>query len=430
MKNQKDSNELFLANEKLAFQNVEKKNRAKEYSILNKELTESLKQIKDINKELTIAKTKAEESNRLKSMFLANMSHEIRTPMNAIMGFAEVLQEPGLSKDKQKRFVQIINSSCSQLLSVISDILDISKIEAGHITMDSELIDINNIIKELFISYKKSVELKNIRLKCLREFPKELIQVRTDANRVKQVLCNLLDNALKFTKEGVIDFGYKIKGDFIEFYVKDTGIGIAPENLELIFERFRQVDATDNHIHGGNGLGLSISKALIEKLGGTITVKSKLGIGSTILFTIPYLKESDIKLHPHKENKFRRFTGGAGKTILIVEDEVNNYAYIEEILSSSKVTIVHAWEGSEAVEYVKNNADISLVLMDIKMRKMNGYEALRLIKQIRPGLPVIAQTAYALSQDKNQTLQEGFDNYISKPIAKNTLVYIITGYLN
>ncbi|HEY5499358.1 MAG TPA: response regulator [Bacteroidales bacterium] len=220
------------------------------------------------------------------------------------------------------------------------------------------------------------------------------------------------------------------KEDFIEFYVKDTGIGIAPENLELIFERFRQVNATDNHIHGGNGLGLSISKALIEKLGGTITVKSKLGIGSTILFTIPYLKESDIKLHPHTENKFRRFTGGAGKTILIVEDEVNNYAYIEEILSSSKVTIVHAWEGSEAVEYVKNNADISLVLMDIKMRKMNGYEALRLIKQIRPGLPVIAQTAYALSQDKNQTLQEGFDNYISKPIAKNTLVDIITGYLN
>jgi len=430
MNNKKDSKELFLVKEKLAFQNVEKKNRAKEYSILNKELTESLKQIKKINNELTIAKTKAEESNSLKSMFLANMSHEIRTPMNAIMGFAEFLQEPGLSKDKQKRFVQVINSSCRQLLSVISDIIDISKIEAGQISMDSDSIDINNLLKELFLSYKKVAALKKIHLKCSLECPKELILVKTDVNRVKQILCNLLDNALKFTKEGFIDFGYKIKNDFIEFYVKDTGIGIAPENLELIFERFRQVETTDNRIHGGNGLGLSISKALIEKLGGTISVMSKFGKGSNVLFTIPYLKESDSNFYPNINNKLRRFTGGEGKTILIVEDEVNNYAYIEEILSSSKVNIVHAWEGSEAVEYVKNNADISLVLMDIKMQKMNGYEALRLIKQIRPDLPVIAQTAYALSQDKKQTQQEGFDNYISKPIAKNTLVDIISSYFN
>jgi len=425
MNNQKDSIELFLANEKLAFQNVEKKNRAKEYSILNRELTESLNKINDINKELTVSKAKAEESNRLKSMFLANMSHEIRTPMNTIMGFAEVLQEPGLSKDKQKRFVQIIISSCRQLLSVISDILDISKIEAGQIIIDSELIDINNLLKELSISYKKTVELKNIRLKCSLDCPKELILVKTDGNRVKQVLCNLLDNALKFTKEGGIDFGYKMKGDFIEFYVKDTGIGIAPENLELIFERFRQVDASINRIIGGNGLGLAISKALVEKLGGTMNLKSNLGKGSVIRFTIPILNK---KIEP-SENVLLHDFNGEGKTILIAEDEINSYTYFEEILSASKVKILHAWNGSEAVEFVKNNSDISLVLMDIKMQEMDGYEALRIIKEIRPDLPVIAQTAYAMSHDKTQSLQAGFDNYISKPIAKNALIELITGYL-
>ena len=428
MNNQKVSIELFQAKEKLAFQSVEKKTQAKEYSILNKELTDSLKQIKIINKELTEAKSKAEESNRLKSMFLANMSHEIRTPMNAIMGFAEFIQEPGISNEKLKRYVQIINTSCQELLTVISNILDISKIEAGQITMDSESIEINKLLKELLLFYKKSVELKNIRLICTCEFPKEIIKVRSDANRLKQILCNLLDNALKFTKEGTINFGYKIKEKVIEFYVKDTGIGIAPEDYDLIFQRFRQVDATDNRINGGNGLGLSISKALIEKLGGTITIKSKLGRGSTILFTIPYIKDSDTYFQTNTDNKYRQFTGGEGKTILIVEDQVNKYAYIEEILSSSKVSIVHAWDGNEAIEYVKNNSDISLVLMDIKMQKMNGYEALRLIKKIRPELPVIAQTAYALSHNIAQRQQDGFDNYISKPISKNTLVEIIAGY--
>jgi signal transduction histidine kinase/CheY-like chemotaxis protein len=427
---EKRAAELIIANKELVFQNKQKENRAKEYSILNKELNDSLYQIREINKELNIAKEKAEESDKLKSMFLANMSHEIRTPMNAIMGFSNLLLEPGLSIEKIENYVQIIHVSSLQLLTIISDIIDISKIDANQITLNSELVNVNNLLKELYISYNRSVELKNIHLNCICEHPRLTVQAITDGNRIKQVFCNLLDNALKFTQKGKIDFGYKIKEGFIEFYVADTGIGIATENYELIFKRFRQVDATNNRINGGNGLGLSISKALIEKLGGTITIKSILGKGSTIIFTIPYIKNSKNNSPTRSKGKSRQFNGGEGKTILIAEDEINNYAYIEEILSDSKVKIVHAWDGNEAVECVKNNPDISLVLMDIKMQKMDGYEALRLIKQIRPSIPVIAQTAYALSYDKTQTLQAGFDNYISKPIAKDTLIEIISGYLN
>jgi len=426
---EKRAAELVIANKELLFQNKQKENRAKEYAILNEKLKNSLNHIREINKELKIAKEKAEESDNLKSMFLANMSHEIRTPINAIMGFSDLLLEPKLTPLKIESYVQIINASSLQLLTVISDILDISKIEAGQITMESELIDINNLLKELFLSYKKSFDRKNIHFTCSCESPKKRIQAFTDGNRIKQVLCNLLNNSLKFTKEGKINFGYKIKGNYFEFFVTDTGIGIARENHELIFQRFRQVDAADNRINGGNGLGLSISKALIEKMGGIITVKSNLGMGTTISFTIPHINNNNNNLIVASEDKLVQVIGGEGKTILIAEDEVNNYAYIEEILSASKAKIIHAWDGSEAVEYVKSNANISLVLMDIKMKKMDGYEALKIIKKLRPELPVIAQTAYALSRDKAQTLQAGFDNYISKPIAKSKLVELITGYL-
>jgi len=429
MNNSKNAIELIIANKELLFQNKQKENLAREYSILNEELNVSLSHIREINKELTLAKEKAEGSDMLKSIFLSNMSHEIRTPMNAIMGFSDLLLEPGLSKEKLASYSNIIRASSQQLLTVISDIIDISKIEANQITMGSELIDVNNLMKELYISYKKSVKLKDIHLHCSCELPNEHIQITTDGNRIRQVFCNLLDNSLKFTKKGRVDFGYKIKEGFIEFYVTDTGIGIAPENHKLIFQRFRQVDATNNRINGGNGLGLSISKALIEKLGGSISVQSNLGVGSTIIFTIPYTKNSKNNFFPRSRTKLKRLNSGEGKTILIAEDEINSYAYIEEILSDSKVKIVHAWDGSDAVEFVKTDPNISLVLMDIKMQKMDGYEALRLIKQIRPELPVIAQTAYALSNDNTQTTQVGFDNYLSKPIAKDTLVEILTGYL-
>jgi len=416
-------------NQELAFQNIEKEKRAKEYFMLNEELIESLINIQKVNEELNIAKVKAEESDNLKSAFLANMSHEIRTPMNAIVGFSGFLLNPELAKDKFTDFVEIINASSQQLLSIISDIIDISKIDAGQINVDLELVNINNLLNELFVIYKKVVELKKINFLYLAGNPNDLIQVKTDGNRIKQVLCNLLNNAVKFTKEGNIEFGYKIKESFIEFYVQDTGIGMAPENHELIFQRFRQVETTLAHVYGGNGLGLSISKALVEKLGGTISVASELGTGSTFNFTIPYLKEVGNIANPLLTNEPGLYINWNEKTILLVEDETINHAYIEEVLLFTKVKILHAWDGQEAVEYVKNHSDISLVLMDIKMPIMDGYEAVRFIKQMRPKLPVIAQTAYALIDDKAQMLNAGFDNYISKPIPKVALIELISGYI-
>ena len=427
---EKRAKELIIANKELIFQNREKGKRAKEYSTLNKKLTESINRIQKINEELILAKIKAEESDMLKSAFLANMSHEIRTPMNAIMGFSDLLLQSGLSCEKIANYVKIINSSGQQLLSVISDIIDISKIESGQIIIDSDLINVDNLLTELYVTYKKLVDLKKIEFSCSCDHPKDIIQIKTDGNRIKQVLCNLLNNAIKFTKEGEIKFGFNIKPNFIEFFVSDTGIGIAPENHVLIFNRFRQVEATNNRSYGGNGLGLSISKALVEKLGGTITVHSELERGTIFTFTIPYVNEMKEVADSASEAKMELLKIWNKKTLLIVEDEINNTAYIEELLSATGVQIVHACNGSDAVEMVKSNSDISLVLMDIKMPVMDGYEATRLIKKIRPELPVIAQTAYALSHDRAQILQAGFDNYISKPIPQKILIDLIAGYLN
>jgi PAS domain S-box-containing protein len=414
----------------LVKQNTDYLNLNKEYAALNEELTESLNRIQHINDELIITKAKAEESDKLKSSFLANMSHEIRTPLTAIMGFSAFLLHPGLSNEKIENFVQIINASSLQLMTIISDIIDISKIETGQITIESELININNLLNELWVTYKKLVELKKLSLNCLCDRPNNVIQVKTDGNRVKQVLCNLLNNAIKFTKEGNIEFGYKIKGNFIVFYVKDTGIGISQENHALVFQRFRQVDATDNRIYGGNGLGLSISKALVEKLGGAITVDSELGVGSTFMFTVPFIEKIDSTVSTELTTKPDKFMHWNEKTILIVEDEANNHAYIEALLSVTNVNILHAWNGKEAVEQVKNHPDISLVLMDVKMPLMDGYEATRIIKKMRPTLPVIAQTAYALSYERKNALEAGCDNYISKPINRDLFMEVINNYLS
>jgi len=285
---EKRAAELIIANKELVFQNEEKENRANEYSLLNEELTESVNQIQKINNELIIAKNKAEESDKLKSAFLANMSHEIRTPMNSIIGFSELLLEPELSKYELDNYVEIIHANSQQLLTIISDIIDISKIEAGLFSIESTKVDINLLMGELFDTYDKIVDLKKLSLVFSPEKPNNLIQVKTDGNRIKQVICNLLNNAIKFTNQGKIQFGYKLKQKFIEFYVIDSGIGIASENQSLIFNRFRQVAPTKKTLNGGNGLGLAISKALVEKLGGTIHVQSELGKGSRFAFTIPY----------------------------------------------------------------------------------------------------------------------------------------------
>jgi PAS domain S-box-containing protein len=278
---------LLKSEQDLKKQNTEYANLNKEYSALNEELKESIARMQHINNHLIIAKDKAEESDKLKSSFLANMSHEIRTPMNAIIGFSEFLLEPGISQKNTDRYVQIINASSQQLLSIISDVMDISKIEAGKFSVDLKPVNIDDLMSELFITYKKLIDFKNVSLIYSTENSNEPIQVNTDGGRIRQIICNLLNNAIKFTREGEIKFGYRLQENFLEFFVTDSGIGIAPENLALIFQRFRQVEASNTQLNEGNGLGLTISKALVEKLGGSISVISEPGVGSSFTFTIP-----------------------------------------------------------------------------------------------------------------------------------------------
>ena len=259
-----------------------------QYLKLNKELKESLEQIQIMNTELFISKNKAEESDKLKSAFLANMSHEIRTPLNGILGFSNLLNEPDLTEQNKAEYIEIINSNGQQLLTIINDILDISKIEAGQISIYTEAVNINEIMNALLQQFRDQAELKNLVLTLIPNNLEGKVVIYTDANRLRQVLYNLLSNAIKFTPEGFVEFGFIHKGNFIEFYVKDSGIGIAPEDQSIIFKPFRKVENSLTVTYGGTGLGLPISKALVEKLGGTLTLISDSGKGSTFIFTIPY----------------------------------------------------------------------------------------------------------------------------------------------
>ena len=368
-------------------------------------------------------------ADKLKSAFLANMSHEIRTPMNAILGFSDFVFQPGLSKEKLEEFVQIISTSSQRLLSVISDIIDISKIESDQIKIHSEMVDINGLMNDLFCTYKKLIGSKNITLSYVCDKPEDHIWINTDGFRVKQILYNLLNNAIKFTNEGKVEYGYTVGENTLSFYVKDTGIGIAAENQSHIFEHFRKVDSLDNEVYDGNGLGLSISKALAEKLGGSVAVESVFGKGSTFSLTIPYIREIAYTGAPSLVSQTSGTGNWEGQEILIVEDDINSHAYIQELLEGLNVKILHAWNGLEAVELVKSHADISLVLMDMKMPVMDGYEATKLIKQLRPGLPVVAQTAFALSHDKQKALAAGCDNYIPKPINRSFFMEVVNSYV-
>jgi len=421
--------ELRESEQSLIRQNTEFQILNDEYLALNEELTESFNRIQKMNEELTISKNKAEESDRLKSAFLANMSHEIRTPLNAILGFSGLLRDVHDDKEKTDEFVEIIESSGQQLLNIINDLLEISKIETGQITITPATVNINKVMRELFNQYSKQTELKGLDLLLFEEYKDDFYTV-TDENRLKQILYNLMNNAIKFTSEGKIQFGYSVEDEYIRFSVTDTGIGLSENDKAIIFKPFRQVETGSTRSYGGNGLGLSISKALVEKLEGKLSVESESLKGSTFSFTIPYIeitvpkKIQDTLTEGVKNHKWDHHT------ILVAEDEMFNYSYIEEILSHTRVNILHAWDGREAVEFVRRHPEISLVLMDIKMPEMDGYTATRLIKKMRPQLPVIAQTAYALSENRENTIQAGFDHYISKPVSHNFFIKILDNYLS
>lgn len=395
----------------------------------NYEIEAQNEEYKLINEELHNAKEKAEESDKLKSAFLANMSHEIRTPMNGILGFSQLLVNPDIEEANTKQYVDIIQSCGNQLLTIINDLIDISKIEANQIVISEAEVDLNKLMHEQYLLFEQKAASVGINFSYITSLDDKLCTITADAARLKQIISNLLNNALKFTHHGHVKFGYNLKGQDLEFFVEDTGIGISSEHHKIIFERFRQVETKLSAQAGGTGLGLAISKAYISKMGGDMRVVSEPHKGSTFFFTIPY-KPTNVA-EEQVDNWPEVIEGKVvdARIILVAEDDDVNFFYLNELLSEFDVKLIRATTGREAVELVKENPSISLVLMDIKMPDIDGWEATLMIRNIRKDLPIVAQTAYAFSTDKEKALIVGCNDYISKPIEKVKLFNILSKYL-
>ncbi len=390
---------------------------------LNQELQNVANKLKNSNRELKVAKEAADESNRLKSAFLANMSHEIRTPMNAIVGFAQLFKRNNQSPDKINRFADIILQSSNHLLNLINDIIDISKIDAGQanayiteIDLNKALADVNNIIQSQIDSVKKEVEL----ISC---FTQEEFYIKTDKTRLQQILLNLLGNAIKFTDKGNVKYGYEVRDKDILFFVKDTGIGISREKQKYIFDRFRQGSVSTEVFYGGTGLGLSIAKACAELLNGTIWCKSTEGKGATFYFTIEFCEGENCEENYHES--LPEAINFNGEHILIAEDDDINFKYIVEIFENQNITITRTKTGSETIQKVLEGPDIDLILMDIQMPTINGWEATREIRKHKIEIPIIAQTAYAFETDREESFEAGCTGYITKPTEPEKLLQMV-----
>jgi|BioPla2DNA2_1021312.scaffolds.fasta_scaffold11340_2 CheY-like chemotaxis protein/nitrogen-specific signal transduction histidine kinase/PAS domain-containing protein len=369
--------------------------------------------------ELKKAKEKAEESDRLKSAFLSNMSHEIRTPLNAIVGFSAIMADID-DRDERKKFYNIVESSNKRLLALIDEVLDLSKIESGTLEFNYTPVKVNDLCKEIVITHQLYSNLSSLSL----ELPEEDTCIKADKNRLTQVISNLVSNAVKFTPKGTITLGYKIIPGRVEFYVRDTGIGIANDKLDKIFDRFVKV----NSFAPGTGLGLSICKTIVECMGGDITVSSEEGVGSLFSFRIPLQHawiEVDKKPLP---GQVRRSQGEEKATILVAEDMDDNFELIKAMIGS-EYHLLRANDGRQAIDlFATKHPD--LILIDIKMPVVNGIEAIQTIRRESPSYPpIIAVSAYAYEKDKRELLNNGCNDFLVKPLDKDVLLATIHKYL-
>ena len=394
---------------------------------------QDITETKRVEEELIRAKERAEESDRLKTAFLANMSHEIRTPMNAILGFSELINIGDITPEQRREYTRIINTKGKQLLTLIDDIIEVAKFESGHLNISKSEVNLNRLMEEIeSAAREKRSQLKKESIEIRPDIPYNLGigNIYTDSGRLQQVMLNLIDNALKFTEHGYVQFGYSMKDNkAIQFYVKDTGIGLSKENQRIIFNRFRQIELTASRLYAGSGLGLTISKGIVELLGGRIWIESEQGKGTTFYFTIPYQKPQAKKSEAEPQETNLTEYNWKNKVILVAEDEEVNFRFLEAVLSRTEVQLINAVNGRQAIDLVKNINKIDLILMDIKMPEMNGYDATREIKKIRPDIPVIAQTAFSMQNDREKSLEAGCDDYIPKPIDIHNLMSKISHFL-
>lgn len=374
-------------------------------------------------------KDKAQNADKLKSNFLANMSHEIRTPMNGILGFASLLKDSDLPKDVQNRYIEVIEKSGVRLLNIINDIIDISKIESGIAVAEISESNINEQMEYIYTFFKPEVENKGIKLILNNYLPVNECIIKTDREKIFAILTNLIKNAVKYSEKGFIEFGCSKKGRFLEFYVKDTGVGIPQEKHETIFERFVQVDSDGKMTKQGSGLGLAITKAYVELLGGKIWLESNPGKGSVFYFTIPHKMVDNEGINVKNEkNKEMNEPKYPKLNILIVEDDEPSAILLSTVLNqyAKKIEVVNS--GIQAVETCRNDSTIDLVLMDIQLPLMNGYEATRKIREFNSDVIIIGQTAFGFSDDRIDAIKAGCNNYISKPVIKDQLLAMIFSY--
>ena len=400
-------------------------NREKHFQVINQDITE----LKRLNTDLILAKEKAEESNRLKTAFLNNMSHEIRTPLNGITGFIGLLQDSDIADEEKQEFFDLINKSSDRLIATVTDIIDISRIEAGEVKVSKSEVSANEILEEQYNFFSHQAKLKGLELIYKPSLSDKEARFVTDKHKLEGILINLIKNAIKFTEQGEITFACSLKKEqdieVLEFYVKDTGIGIPANRIDAIFNRFEQADIGDTRAYEGSGLGLAIAKSYVEMLGGDISVKSKEGEGSTFIFSIPYtkqvVKESNVKASIKKVPQ----TALSNLSVIIAEDDEASKLFFEAIFKNTVSKITYTKTGKETINECRENPDVDIILMDIKMPDINGYDATREIRKFNSNVIIIAQTAFGLTGDREKAIEAGCNDYIAKPIKKEELEIII-----
>jgi len=406
---------------------------------LNDDLKESNRQLKSeiirreaVEDELRKARAMAEKTSEIKSQMLVNMSHEIRTPVNSILGFADMIVNPDISPTDKERYLKYVTNSSQNLLFLIDEILEHSRLDAGEMKISSGPCDIDNLLGELLELFTRIKEQsgKNELTLTWHKPEKRGLVIRTDYQRLRQVLTNLLHNAVKYSQKGEIRFGFILDKSDIEFFVKDQGIGISKEDLSGIFTRFKRLGESSELNAPGTGLGLSLSKRIVELMNGTIWVNSAPDVGSEFRFRIPIEIMSRVEEKTKPEGREDEIPDWSSRTLLIAEDEEMNYLFLLEALKSSGIRVLWAKNGQAAVDLVESDPSVDLVLMDIKMPDMDGYEATKKIKVIRHELPVIIQTAFALSDEKERSFEKGCDDFITKPINRRLLIKTIKRFLN
>jgi len=394
--------------------------------IYNRDISE----IKETEQLLIDAKNRAEESDKLKSAFLSNMSHEIRTPLNAIIGFSKLVSKESVSVDDKFKFTNYINVNSKLLLNLINDIIDISKIEANQLTINKQEFNLNNLFYELELIYNSQIKESKKNIELILKIPSQSVYIYNDELRLKQILINLLSNAIKFTESGSILFGFDMENNKLKISVEDTGIGIHTDKINVVFNRFVRIHNVENK-QKGTGLGLAIVKSLVELLNGDIIVKSDLNKGTSFeIFFSDNIVVKDIKDSKNQIDLYEEDIDWSNKTILIAEDDEFNFIVLNELLKEFKINIIRAKNGREAVDlYIQNEKIIDIILMDIQMPKLDGYQATQEILKINTNAKIVAQTAFAMSDEKFDSLDAGCIDFITKPIDIQQLTLLLTNYL-